>query len=83
MNSFSDGMPGFVYQAPAEEGTNAWKRDVAITWAIDHQKVNKTCVVKIPNYRGYEIGYLAISTDAHGSNYFRVDEIEQPKDDDA
>ena len=60
---------------PPEVGSPAWKTDIAISWAIDHLKMDKTSVIKIPNYEGHKIGYLVICKDSYGVDYFRVDDI--------
>ena len=74
--SCSECMPGFIYQPPPEKGTTRWKDDVAFQYCNQMGYLNKTMIVKIPDYEGEKIGYMAIRySSGVGTDYFRVNDI--------
>lgn len=73
----SGGMPpDWKPPPPPEHGSKAWKRDMAVRWAIDERLMQSTGLYKCPIVEGVDCGYLAIEKRSGGTDYIHAENIQ-------
>ena len=66
------------WEAPPKPviGSSRWKDDMAFSFAVEHNLLHKSQVIKLPTVKGYDLGFFVIRyISGSGTDYFRVDSL--------